>query len=126
MATCEQPSTKYDLEKLHQTSEESLHNYIKRFSKTRNSMPNISDAKAIAAFTKGLQHKQLHGKLYHKRPATIGELIQIANGYADAEEAEQAARPDRLSHRDDDHREERRYNNRNRRYDDRDRCHDNC
>ena len=56
MATCEQPGTKYDLEKLHQTSGESLHNFIRHFLGTRNSMPNISDVEAIAAFTKGLQH----------------------------------------------------------------------
>ena len=54
MATCEQPNTKYDLEKLHQTSGESLRNFIRRFSEKRNFMPNISDAKAIATFTKGL------------------------------------------------------------------------
>ena len=54
MATCEQPSTKYNLEKLHQSSEESLRKFIRRFSETRNSMPNITNAEAIAAFTKGL------------------------------------------------------------------------
>jgi hypothetical protein len=53
MATCEQPSTKYDLEKLHQTSEESLHDFIMCFSETRNSIPNISDGEAIT-FTKEL------------------------------------------------------------------------
>jgi hypothetical protein len=51
MATCKQPSTKYDLEKLHQTSGESLRNFIRRFSETRNSVPNISDAEAITLFT---------------------------------------------------------------------------
>jgi hypothetical protein len=51
---CEQPSTKYDLEKLHQTSGESLRNFIRRFLETRNSVLNISDAEAIATFTKGL------------------------------------------------------------------------
>ena len=54
MAMCEQPSTKYDLEKLHQISGESLCKFIRRFSETKNSVPNISDAEAIAAFTKGL------------------------------------------------------------------------
>jgi hypothetical protein len=53
MATCEQSSTKYDLEKLHQTSEESLHDFIMCFSETRNSIPNISDGEAIT-FTKEL------------------------------------------------------------------------
>ena len=87
MAACEQPSTMYDLEKLHQSSGESLRDFIRHFSETRNSIPNITDAEAIAAFTKGLRHEQLCGKLYRKRPTTIGELIQTANGYADTEEA---------------------------------------
>jgi len=56
MATCEQPGTKYDLEKLHQSYEESLRDFIRHFSETSNSIPSITDAVAIAAFTKGLQH----------------------------------------------------------------------
>ena len=69
MATCQQPSTKYDLEKLHQTSREPLRSYIRRFSETRNTIPNILDSKAISAFTRGLHHHQeLHSKLYLKRP----------------------------------------------------------
>ena len=88
MATYEQPGTKYDHEKLHQSFGESLHDFIRRFSEIRNSVPNITDAEAIAAFTKGHWHEQLRGKLYRKRPTTIDELIQIANGYADVEEAE--------------------------------------
>ena len=54
MATCKQLGTKYDLEKLHQTSGESLRGFIRRFLKTRNSIPNISDGEAIATFTNGL------------------------------------------------------------------------
>ena len=57
MATYEQPDTKYDLEKLHQSYEESLRDFIRRFSKTRNSIPNIIDVEAIIAFTKGLWHE---------------------------------------------------------------------
>ena len=91
MTTCELLGTKYDLEKLHQSFEESLRDFIRRFSETRNSVPNITDAEAIDAFTKGLRHKQLHDKLYRKRPTTIGELIQMANRYTDVEEAEWAA-----------------------------------
>ena len=54
MATCEQPGTKYDLEKLHQSSRESLRDFIRRFLKTRNFIPNITNTEAITAFTKGL------------------------------------------------------------------------
>ena len=39
MATCQQPSMKYDLEKLHQTSGEALRSYIRHFSKPRNTIP---------------------------------------------------------------------------------------
>jgi hypothetical protein len=76
MATCQQPGTKYDLEKLHQTSGEPLHSFIRCFSEIRNSIPNISDSEAISVFTRGLRyHEQLCSKLYHKRPATIGDLL---------------------------------------------------
>ena len=57
MAMYELLGTKYDLEKLHQSSEESLRDFIRRFSEKRNSIPNITDAEAIATFTKGLRHK---------------------------------------------------------------------
>jgi hypothetical protein len=57
------------------------------------SIPNVTDAEAIAAFTKGLCHEQLHTKLFHKRPSSITELIHVANGYVDVEEAECVARP---------------------------------
>ena len=89
MAMCQQPSTKYDLEKLHQTSREPLRSYIRRFSETRNTIPNIGDNEAISAFTRGLHHHQeLRSKLYSKRPQTNGELLKVANSYADYEEAD--------------------------------------
>ncbi|XP_066324080.1 uncharacterized protein [Miscanthus floridulus] len=124
MATCEQPDTKYDLEKLHQSSKESLHDFIRCFSEIINFVPNITDAEAIAAFTKGLWHKKLHGKLYRKRPTTIGELIQTSNEYADSKEAKQAARSTHHQHYDDDRHEDRRYDDRDRRHDDHDRRQD--
>ena len=96
MATCQQPGTKDDLEKLHQTSREPLRSFIKHFSETRNSIPNINDSEAINALTKELlYHEQLHRKLYCKRPTTIGELVHIENTYANAEEANRASCPDR-------------------------------
>ena len=54
IVTCEHPGTKYDLEKLHQSSGESLRDIIRCFLEIRNYVPNITDAEAIVAFTKGL------------------------------------------------------------------------
>ena len=69
MATCQQPGTKYDLEKLHQTSREPLQSYIRCFSETRNTILNIRDSEAISSFTRGLHHHQeLRSKLNCKWP----------------------------------------------------------
>ena len=86
---CQQPGMKYDLEKLHQMSREPLRRYIRRFLEMRNTIPNMGDGEAISAFTRGLHHHQeLRSKLYRKRPQTIGELLKVANSYADSEEAD--------------------------------------
>ena len=132
MATCQQPSTKYDLEKLHQTSREPLRGYIRRFFETRNTIPNIGDSEAIFTFTRGLHHHQeLRSKLCRKRPQTIGELLKVANSYADYDEVDRqfkddvacASRSHCHPHRDDDHREEWHYKDCDRHYDDHECCH---
>ena len=98
----------------------------------RNTIPNIGDSEAISAFTRGLHHHlELHSKLYRKRPQTIGELLKVANSYADSKEADRqfkddvarASRLHRHTRHDDDHREEQRNENHDRRYKDRKRRH---
>jgi hypothetical protein len=42
MATCLQPGNKYDLEKVRDYPNEPLHDYIRRFSQTQISIPNIN------------------------------------------------------------------------------------
>ena len=132
MATCQQSGTKYDLERLHQTSREPLRSYIRHFFETRNTFPNIEDSEAISAFTRGLHHHQeLCSKLYRKRPQTIGELLKVANSYADSKEIDRqfkdnvahASRSDHHPRHDDDRHEQWCYEDRGRRYDDRERCH---
>ena len=62
---------------------------------------NWLDSEAISAFTRGLHHRQeLCSKIYRKRSQTIGELLKVANSYADSEKAERpegsrAAQPHR-------------------------------
>jgi hypothetical protein len=51
-ATCEQPTTKYNLKKVYQDSGDSLCDFICHFSKMRNSIPNVTDVEFIVAFTK--------------------------------------------------------------------------
>ena len=88
MATCTRLGTKHDLSRINQKPSELLRSYIRRFSKMRNSIPNITEAEVITAFIRGLHHHELRSKFNHKPPTGIGEMITIANQYADAEEAE--------------------------------------
>ena len=50
MATCTQPGTKHDLNRIYQKPSELLYSYIRCFSEMRNSIPNITEAKVITAF----------------------------------------------------------------------------
>ena len=53
MATCEHLGAKYDMEKLHQTSGEPLHIFIRRFSETRNTSPTLVIAKPLPRSPRG-------------------------------------------------------------------------
>ncbi|XP_066341615.1 uncharacterized protein [Miscanthus floridulus] len=127
-ATCVRPGTKHNLEKFYQRTGEPLRGYIRCFSEMRNSIPNINDGEVISAFIRGLyHHPKLRSKLNQKTPRTIGELLQIANPYADAKEADQhhkddvtqTSRSERQPRCNDDRREERGDDDRDRRYNDR-------
>ena len=106
---CTRPGTKHDLNRINQKSFELLHSYTRRFSEMRNSIPNITEAKVITAFIRGLYHRELRSKFNRKPPTGI----TIANQDADVEEAEVRFNEDAGTHRP------------TRRYDDRpnDRCH---
>ncbi|XP_066333819.1 uncharacterized protein [Miscanthus floridulus] len=114
MATCTQSATKHDLNRINQKPSELLHSYIKRFSEMRNSIPNIIEAKVITAFVRGLHHRELHSKFNRKPPIGIGEMITMANQYADVEEAKvhfnEDAGTNHPPHRYDDRPDNRRHN----------------
>jgi hypothetical protein len=59
MATCQQPGNKYDLEKVRDYPNEPLRDYIRCFSETRISIPNINNDEAISAFIRGLRHHRM-------------------------------------------------------------------
>jgi hypothetical protein len=69
MTTCQQPRNKYDLEKVRDYPNKPLRDYIRCFSKTQKSIPNINSDEAISAFIRGLRHHDaLRTKLLRKRP----------------------------------------------------------
>jgi hypothetical protein len=111
MATCQQPGNKYDLEKVRDYPNESLRDYIRRFSETQISIPNINNDEAISAFIRGLRHHDaLRTKLLRKRPDSVQDLLTVAKKWADADEANEqikedvgwAPHPDQQNHCSDD------------------------
>jgi hypothetical protein len=81
------------LEKVRDYPNELLHDYIRRFSETWISIPNINNDEAISAFIRGLRHHDaLRTKLLRKRPDSVQDLFTVAKKWADADEANHQGR----------------------------------
>jgi hypothetical protein len=95
IAMCDQPSNKYDLERICDRKDEPLRDYIQCFSDMHLKIPKISHDEAVSTFIKGLHHHDaLRSKLLWKRPTTVFELLAIAKNYTDADDAEKIIKED--------------------------------
>jgi len=104
IATYEQPSNKYDLERIQDRKNEPLRDYIQRFSDMPLKIPNISHDKAISTFIKGLHYNEaLRSKLLRKRPTMVAELLAMAKNYADGDDVEKLIREDIRGSQQPDH-----------------------
>jgi hypothetical protein len=66
---------------------ETLRSYIQRWSIIKNSAEDVSDERAIDAFSSGLRHSDLVEEIGRTRPRTVSELMEVANRFADGEDA---------------------------------------
>jgi hypothetical protein len=66
---------------------ETLRSYIQRWSIIKNSAEDVSDERAVDAFSTGLRRSDLVEELGRIRPKTVSELIEIASRFADGEDA---------------------------------------
>jgi hypothetical protein len=64
-----------------------MHSYIQWWSIIKNSAENVSDERAIDAFSFGLRRSDLVEELGRIRPRTVSELTEVANRFADGEDA---------------------------------------
>jgi hypothetical protein len=65
---------------------ETLRSYIQRWSIIKNSAEDISDKRAIDAFSAGLRRSDLVEELGRTRPKIVSELMEIANKFTDGED----------------------------------------
>jgi hypothetical protein len=84
------PRNSWDLQSCRQLSGESLRDYIRRFSKQRTELPNITDSDVIGAFLAGTTCRDLVSKLGRKTPTRASELMDIATKFASGQEAVEA------------------------------------
>jgi hypothetical protein len=66
---------------------ETLRSYIQCWSIIKNSAEDVSDERAIDAFTAGLCRSDLVEKIGRTRPMTVAELMEQVNRFADGEDA---------------------------------------
>jgi hypothetical protein len=76
------PGNSWDLRSCRQQPGESLRDYIRRFSKQRTELPNITDSDVIGAFLAGTTCRDLVSKLGRKTPTRASELMDITTKFA--------------------------------------------
>jgi hypothetical protein len=67
--------------------DETLRSYIQRWSVIKNSTEDISDERAIDTFLAGLRRSDLVEEVGSIKPRIVSELMEVANRFADAEDA---------------------------------------
>jgi ethanolamine ammonia-lyase small subunit len=81
------PNNSWDLKSYKQRSDETLREYIRRFSKQCSELPDIVDADVMAAFLSGTTCRSLVHKLGSVKPMSTKELLDITTNHASGEEA---------------------------------------
>jgi hypothetical protein len=84
------PGNSWDLRSCRQQPGESLRDYIRRFSKQRTELPNVTDLDVIGAFLAGTTCRDLVSKLGRKTPTRASELMDNATKFAFGQEVVEA------------------------------------
>ena len=84
------PGNSWDLQSCCQQPRESLREYIRRFSRQRTELPNITDSDVIEAFLAGTTCRDLVSKLGRKTPTRVIKLMDVATKFASGQEAVEA------------------------------------
>jgi hypothetical protein len=70
-----------------QRKDEILCSYIQCWSVIKNSAEDVSDERAIDAFLAGLHRSDLVEEVGRTKPRIVSELMEVANRFADGEDA---------------------------------------
>jgi hypothetical protein len=70
-----------------QRKDETLRSYIQRWSIINNSTEDVSDERAVDTFSAGLRRSDLVEVLGRIKPKMVSKLMEVANRFADREDA---------------------------------------
>ena len=87
LAKEDRPGNSWDLKSCQQEPNESLWDYIRRFSKRCNFFPDVIDVDVISAFLSGTTYESLIHKLGYVKPRTTRDLLDVATNHASGKEA---------------------------------------
>jgi hypothetical protein len=87
MSTYKRPASIEGVKACIQQRNEALRSYIQTWSIIKNSTIDVSDERAINAFTLGLRRGHLVEEMGQIKPRTVSELMGIANRFVDGEDA---------------------------------------
>jgi hypothetical protein len=85
--TYKHPASLEEVKACVQRKGKTLRSYIQRWSVIKNSAEDVSDERAIEAFSAGLRRSDLVEEIGRTRPTTVAELMEEANKFADGEDA---------------------------------------
>jgi hypothetical protein len=86
-STYKRPTSLEEVKSCVQQTGETLRSYIQRWSVIKNSAEDVSDERAIDAFSSGLRRLDLVEDIGRTRPKIVSELMKAANRFADGEDA---------------------------------------
>jgi hypothetical protein len=86
-STYKRPASIEEVKAYVQQHNETLRSYIQRWSIIKNSVVEVLDERAINAFTLGLRRGDLVKEMSRIKPKTVSDLMDIANRFADGEDA---------------------------------------
>jgi hypothetical protein len=85
--TYKHPASLEEIKSCIQRKDETLRSYIQRWSIIKNSAEDVSDERAIDVFLAGLRRSDPMEELGRTKPRKVSELMEVANRFADGEDA---------------------------------------
>jgi hypothetical protein len=86
-STYKHPASLEEVKSCIQQKGKTLRSYIQRWSVIKNSVEDVSDGRAIDAFSSGIRRTDLVEEIGRSRPKIVSELMETANRFADGEDA---------------------------------------